>query len=481
MFPYPTSTARNVSTQAWDGGSASAKIQYTNLTPYTNLINQEIDWKSAPVSLEGIGSFRQRVTKNGLVKVYGNFNRSTFSMFNHNIDDPAQTQLFKLANTYNYLNGSYKDILRGDWIIRGGVAYTDIGNTYEIESDVIDETEKGAHAKVVAEGSVTDHVELKTGVELFTRNYSQVLNPSNATSVKTEFEEIIMAGFAEADLYASNNFVTRAGMRAEHNSLTGKSSIDPRVSLAYKVGGNGQVSLAWGKFRQTAKNEWLRQNTSLESEKADHYILNYQRIENNRTFRVETYYKKYSNLVKIEQGAITNRGSGYAQGVEVFWRDNESVKRLDYWVSYSFLDTKRDYLSFPTKATPTFASKHNFSVVGKYFIETMKSQLGATYSYTSGRPYNNPNETLFNAGKTPAYQDLSFTWSYLPKPYLIVFFSCTNLLGRDNIFGYEYGSTLNEQGQYNSRAIRQPAPRFLFLGIFITLSKDKSVNQLPTL
>lgn len=468
-------------TQAWEGGSVGGKIQYTNLTPYTNLISQEIDWKSAPVSLEGIGSFRQRLTKNGMVKVYGNFNRSSFSMFNHSIDDPSQTQLFKLTNNYNYVNGSYKDILKDDWIIRGGVAYTNLGNTYEIEDDVIDEGENGAHAKVAVEGSVTGHVDLKTGVEVFTRNYSQVVHPVNSGTVSTAFEEIISAGFAEADVYASNNFVTRAGVRGEFNSLTGKSSVDPRVSLAYKVGGNGQVSLAWGKFRQTAKNEWLKLNTSLQGEKADHYILNYQRIENNRTFRVETYYKKYDDLVKVENGVVTNNGNGYARGVEFFWRDNESVSKLDYWISYSFLDTKRDYLNFPVKAAPSFASKHNFSVVGKYFVEKMKSQLSATYSYTSGRPYNNPNESVFNGSKTPSYQDLSFTWSYLPKPYLIVFFSCTNLLGRDNIFGYEYGSALNEDGLYNSRAIRQPAPRFLFLGIFITISKDKSVNQLLTL
>lgn len=467
-------------TQAWKGGSIAGKVQYTNLKPYMGLISQEVDWNSAPVSWEGVAAFRQRVSKNGMMKVYGNFNRSEFSLHNHDIDDPSQTQFFKLNNDYNYINASYKDVLKGDWMIRGGVAYTNLANTYEIGSDMIDEVEKGAHTKVAVEGSLTDHIELKTGVEVFTRNYSQVFNP-NTTAFKTEFDEIITAGFAEADLYASNNFVTRAGVRAEHNSLTGNLSVDPRVSLAYKVGNNGQFSLAWGKFRQTPKNEWLKQNTFLQGEKADHYILNYQRIENNKTFRIETYYKKYDNLVKVENGLVTNHGNGYAQGIELFWRDNESINNLDYWVSYSFLDTKRDYLNFPTKATPSFASKHNFSLVGKYFVVKLKSQLGATFSYTSGRPFHNPNETVFNGSKTPSYQDLSFNWSYLPKPYLIVYFSCTNLLGRDNIFGYEYGSTPNENGLYNSRAIRQPAPRFLFLGIFLTLSKDKSVNQLPTL
>jgi hypothetical protein len=54
-------------------------------------------------------------------------------------------------------------------------------------------------------------------------------------------------------------------------------------------------------------------------------------------------------------------------------------------------------------------------------------------------------------------------------------------LGRTNIFGYNYSVTPDANGVYASRAITQPAPRFLFLGIFITLSKDKSMNQLPSL
>jgi outer membrane cobalamin receptor len=185
--------------------------------------------------------------------------------------------------------------------------------------------------------------------------------------------------------------------------------------------------------------------------------------------------------VNGDVATTNNAGSGYAEGIEVFWRDNHSIRNVDYWISYSYLDTKRDHLHFPGQAIPSFASRHNFSAVYKHFIQDIKSQLGFTYSFTSGRPYNNPNQNKFNAGRTPGYSDLSFNWSYLPEPYLIVYLSCTNLLGRDNIFGYEYSSTPNAEGVYNSRAIRQAAPRFLFIGIFITLSKDKSVNQLPSL
>ncbi|HRG79286.1 MAG TPA: TonB-dependent receptor, partial [Cyclobacteriaceae bacterium] len=132
---------------------------------------------------------------------------------------------------------------------------------------------------------------------------------------------------------------------------------------------------------------------------------------------------------------------------------------------------------------PSFASAHNFSFVYKHFITNWKTQLGFTYSYSSPRTYYNPNKPSdeFNSDRTPSYQDLSANLAYLPKNNLIIYVSCTNLLGRDNIFGYEYSTLPDANGVYVSRAIRQAAARFLFIGVFITLSKNKSINQLPNL
>jgi outer membrane cobalamin receptor len=353
-----------------------------------------------------------------------------------------------------------------------------------IEQDNIVETEQGIHAKTVFDGSITDKFEIKSGAEIIQRNYSQDFNLNDGTSHSLAFSEFIAAGFIEADVYTSNNFVMRGGARMEYNDLMNQFSVDPRASLAYKMGKKGQFSFAYGKFRQTAKNELVRVNHQLDPEKAEHFILNYQLVNDKRTFRVETYYKKYSDLAKYVQGdanVLDNSGDGFAKGLELFWRDNGTLNNIDYWISYSYLDTKRNYLNYPYEAVPTFASRHNLSVVAKYFIQSIQSQLGATYSITSGRPYNDPNSDKFNGGKTPTYSDLSFNWSYLPKPSLIIYFSCTNVLGRNNIFGYNYSATPDANGVYASRVITQPAPRFLFLGIFITLSKDKSMNQLPSL
>ena len=111
-------------THVWDRASASAKIGYTDIRPYFNLINQEIDWKTPPVSLEGSAAFRQKVGKDGIFKFFGNFNQSTFELFNHDILDPSIKQLYDRENRYRYVNGSYQQSLNNKWSMRTGLSYS---------------------------------------------------------------------------------------------------------------------------------------------------------------------------------------------------------------------------------------------------------------------------------------------------------------------------------------------------------------------
>ena len=474
-----------VHTQVWDRASASGKVQYTNLTPYFNLVDQRVDWHTPPNSIESSGAYRQQTGRDGLLKFFGNYNHSNLATYRHDIAQPELNLLTDLDNTYGYGNASYQQSLSDTWSVRGGVSYNYNGNKVKVGAVPFDEKENGTHAKVVFENSLSDRIEWRVGAESIVRDYTASTMVTNFQEpLSLNFREAIGASFLEGEWYTSKHFVSKVGARAEHNSLNSQASIDPRISLAYKPGKCGQYSFAYGIFRQSAKNELLRLNTSLGPERAEHFILNYQVVTGNQTFRVETYYKRYMDLVKYSNGnpaQSNNNGHGFAKGVELFWRDNRTVRNVDYWVSYSFLETERDYLNFPGAAVPAFASAHNFSFVYKHFITPIKSQLGLTYSFTSGRPYTNPNGTEFNLDRTPTYQDLSANISYLPRNWLIIHFSCTNLLGRDNIFGYSYAATPGADGIYASQPIRQPANRFVFLAVFITISKNKSVNQLPNL
>ncbi len=479
-------------TQAWKHGSAAAKAQYTNLQPYMNLVEQEKDWISPPISSEVSGVVRQRFGEKGIIKFFGNANESKFSLYEHEIAQPANKHRLDLSNRYRYGNLSFQGILSEHWSLRTGLSYNTSDYDNLLESSSLKERGKGLHIKSAVEWE-GEKTSIRFGTEVIDRDYQAAWSQPQAGTLVQGFRETISAGWAETDIKAFRKFITRVGLRAEYNGLAENASLDPRVSLARKLG-EGQISLAYGRFRQSPQTQWYRVNPKLHAEKAEHIVLNYQVIRDSRTFRAEVYFKCYSDLVKFKQPltlsqapfspivvSLNNLGKGYARGAEVFWRDNKSIRHVDYWISYSYLDTEREYLYFPASATPSFASAHNFSIVYKHFIPKLKTQAGLTLSVASPRPYHDPNRPGFMQGRTPLYQDLSMNLSYLPSPSVIVHFSCTNVLGYDNIFGYQFSPVEGSEGSYAGSAIRQPAPRFLFLAVFITLSKNKTVNQLPSL
>src|SRR4029078_8523154 len=96
----------------------------------------------------------------------------------------------------------------------------------------------------------------------------------------------------------SNDIAAKIGTRAEHSSLLDKWNIAPRLSLAYKFADNSQASFAYGIFYQDPEKRQLPSSANLDFAKATHYIVQYQKLNNNRTFRTEIFYKKYQDLFK---------------------------------------------------------------------------------------------------------------------------------------------------------------------------------------
>jgi hypothetical protein len=47
-----------------------------------------------------------------------------------------------------------------------------------------------------------------------------------------------------------------------------------------------------------------------------------------------------SNQNQYYQIADSNNGKGFAKGIELFWRDKKTFKDIDYWLTYSYLDSK---------------------------------------------------------------------------------------------------------------------------------------------
>lgn len=474
-------------TKKWENSSLSGKVQYTDLRPYQDLVRQFFDWEQAPVGKVGEVVFRQKVKTNGLLKVYANMDLSNFVIRQPNIDSDGMKDTVSVDNNYFYLNASYKDILSKKWSVRGGVSSTTSRDMFRFNSDDIDEKEKGLHAKVAFNWDASEKVTVNMGQEFYHKNFTRELDLSSGDLLYFDFTENMTSTFAEADYFASNAFVLRAGLRLEHSSLLNRSWVSPRLAMSYKVDEKGQFSLAYGRFLQSAQNDYALVNRALQPEQATHYILNYQYIHDQRVFRVESYLKQYDDLVKFTNPNdfnpvnYSNAGAGEAKGVDVFWRDSKTLKGTDYWISYSYVDSERDYQDFNGMATPGFVSQHNFSYVVKHFIESLRVQVGATYNFASPRLFHNPNRAGFQNDQTPEFHDLSLNAAILIKQNIILYLSSSNIFGRDNIFGYDFASQADTNGYYASRPIRQGAKRFIFAGLFITLTKDGQENQLDNL
>lgn len=475
---------------AYSGANSSlaGKLGYTNLQPYFAVVPQQIDWRNGPVALEANAAYRYTFGNEGTLKAYAKYAVSGMEFNDYPVDAPQLPVPTTISNDYFYGNVSYRQLLSAKWSLMTGAAVTYNQDAYTIDGDKIIEDLTGTHAKLTFFGDLTRHLSLHTGIETIIRESGQYFQRlSDGFTNRWGFNETLAAGFAEADIYFTHNLVARLGARVEGSSLFNRGFVSPRVSMAYKVAEYGQFSVATGSYRQAPRDEYLWVAPQLDYERANHYILNYQFLTDQRTFRVEAYYKEYKALVKFDPdrffdpAVYNNKGAGYARGIDLFWRDNQTIENADYWVSYSYLDTERDYQGFPYAARPAFTSRHNLSVVYKHFVPAWQTQFSATYTFGSGRPYNDPNTTVFNGAETPDYHDLSLSISYLVSQNIIIHGSVTNVVGRNNIFGYEYARQPAADGTYAGRPVELPAPRFIFLGIFITLSKEGTLNQLQSL
>jgi len=475
-------------TRKWEKSSLSVSTSYINLAPYNAIFPVREEWEKPFEVFSGEAVYRYR-TDNGLFKMYVAGDTTNFETTQEDINDPEGFD-FELKNNNLYFNTSYTGTLGDTWSIQTGGSYTLAKNEIQPESTTIDDTENSAHVKVKLKKRFSNRVKLSFGAEHFITDFTEDFSATfdGFTVNETfEYQSNISALFAESDVIFSRDLALKVGARAQYTDYIGGVTLSPRASIAYKTGKKSQLSLAYGDFYQNPQNDFLKFSQDFDSQKTSHYIANYQYSNNGRIFRAEVFRKTYNDLITFdtefaEPGSnFGNNGGGYAQGIDLFWRDNTSIKNADYWLSYSYLDSEREYLNFPERARPSFASPHNISIVGKYFIEDWKSQVGLSFQHSSGRTFTDLNREGFLQDNTKSFNSLSVNWAYLISPQKILYASVNNVLGFRNVNGFQFADTPNVSGIFDRRALRPATDQFFFVGFFWTISDDKTTNQLDNL
>ena len=466
--------------------SAGITINYNNLQPYFKVMPQRVNYTKAPEILNGELSGKLK-TKGGMLKYYGYANCNILAFDKPNIEGKNFLDYFRLTNNHIFSILTYNGSLNANWKLTAGTGFSynkDNINIHirsgenEVGHFLPQITNYTSQARAVLTRNLPGLNKLHIGTE-----YQHVIDKINAKdsipfiTKKDDYTAL----FTETDLFITTKLVARLGMRYEYSSLLGQGKFSPRISMAYKFRNAGQISTAYGDFYQKPDANLLFRAPGLHFTRATHYLLNYQQIKHGQTLRVELFYKRYNRLVTYPSSSpleFSNDGNGYAKGIELFWRDKKSFKNFSYWVAYSWLDTKRQFLDYPLKVQPGFAANHTLNVVTKQWVKKIATMFSMTYTYASGRPYANPNlpEEDFMKDRTIAYHNVGLQINYLTtigKANAVLIFNTNNVFGNNQVYGYHFAANKDANGQYRSEAIMPMARRFYFIGIYLSMGNDR--------
>ena len=491
--------------------SWGVSVNYTNLWLAFKVIKQKQDFFQVPLAKQADANFRIKTKNGGFVKYYGYISTNKTGFRSPDIDSLVLKDAFSINNINTYQNISWKDRIGKGWKINTGVSFStnkddiinevqDAGNEkytgnnplFNYKNFNLLNKAKYAQARMVLEKKLFGLNAIRFGGDYFYSNEKTTYTLYDGTNFTQQVNDHLLAAFAETDIYVTNSLAAKIGSRVEHSALINKWNVAPRISLAYKTGANSQASFAYGFFYQNPERKYLPGIAGLDYSRATHYIFQYTKQTKDYTLRTELFYKKYTDLYKTDSSfggreiAANNNGYGDARGIEFFWRDKKTIKSVDYWLSYSYLDTKRNFLNYPKAIQPSFAATHTAAFVFKRFFLPIKTQFNLSYNFASGRPYYRIAKdvtgkyVITDAGKTINYNSMSFSVNWLPnigkkdaKTFVVWVLGINNVLGQNIIYNYNY----NYNGS-RKEAVTPPSKRFAFIACFLSFGIDRTQDAI---
>jgi Outer membrane cobalamin receptor protein len=476
---FPANTGLGFQRRANDGNSGyGINLAYSNHRLYNAIVPQGPEYFAGPSYLQGDAHFRIKTNERGILKFYTNWNGSEVGLTQPDVDDPDRRSAYFVRgrNTYNNLNlvryfgNNWKmDVSAGYSFLRTSIRSDQAGHS--------DRDEHFAQLRTVFSKGFARNQAIRFGAEhFFTRE------TGTWEDRPIRFTDQLTSAFAEGDVYLTTRLGAKVGGRVEHSSALQRWAFAPRVSLGYRLGPDGQLNAAYGIFYQAPSSIYLYDHPELGFSRAAHYLVNYTYNGGNRFFRAEAYYKRYDGLLRTEPILATS-GAGDAKGLEFFFRDKRTFANLDYWITYTYIDTKRQFLDYPALLKPTFAAPHTGTLAVKKYFPALSTNINVSYTFASGRPFYDivpspgpESSSIRHAGTTRPYSVVNLHVAYLTsffkrsklKNFSGIGMGVNNLLGTKQVFGYQYSTG----GQYR-QAITLPAPRYYYIGVFMNWGVDR--------
>ncbi len=489
-------------------------IDYTNIEYFqdfnndgilSDFINNRTNFSNPPKGLEVKTNYSKKFDK-GIYKYLGRYTDYSLGTTDSDIGTS-----FNLNNNNLFLLTTYKGELNDDLLLQLGLSYSDNTNDSEIIIDDypvnINSYDDLLQFRTVLTKKLFSKSKLKFGFHFFSQS-SKFMNyvfdglelgvPNTDYSGEIIIDEFLSTAFTELDVKFFKKFAINVGLRYENSKLLNQSSLSPRFSSAYKIGKNSQVSYAYGKFFQTPDmglDQWYRQNniitdynnSGLNFEQSIHHILNYEWSKKGKMVRIELFDKQYDDLILLNAqncndgyciNTLDNSGYGYSRGAELFLRYDQTLDGIgqDFWVAYSYLDSKRKFKQYNDEIIPSFASNHKLTFIYKNGFKIANDagfNTSLAITATSGYPYyDNWNNIQY---ESKPYLSFDIGGSYLPNidnGFMVIFFNISNPFGYRNSYGYNYVDY--DMSQLDPPNEKLPSSlRSIFIGCFMFFSIDK--------
>ena len=457
-------------TRAFEKGSVSVNLDYQNLKPYYALFPGRLDWINPYQLFSGSSQIRFNPNQSTVFKTFIGYDRTTFIQQLTSPDNQI-TRDFGMKDDNFYLNSTFQKTTESGYKIFAGAAFSykneHIDNAV-IPADSYLDREWEVHMKAKATKRYTDFLRVNAGMENFIR-HDETAYSYFSTVHSDSINHSIGAVFATAILNISSDLYAELSERMEYTGINNVWNSNPRVALSYNLKGIHFSGIV-GKYTQLPENKYLLLNKNLLTGQCIQYVGGMYFEKKDKVYRIETYYKKYTDLALQEPTVLNSDGYGYSKGVDVFFNDRALFKNFEYMLAYSYNVSKRKYQDYTELSMPQYASTHNATVSMKYNITALKSILGITNRFASGRPYHDPTKEGLMNSTAGFYNSVDMSLTYLASKKVILYASATNLLGRQNVYNYNYTADANSPGGYRKIPVIDSSNHFIYIGIFITLS-----------
>lgn len=457
------------------------------LKPFLLVNHSDQEFSPTPTATSLGGTLSYRLSKTGYIKLYADFNSDKIGVMN---TSPTYSG-FSTGESKNFFTNLALSITPSSVSLFNVSISSSIFNN-KFKYGLMDLNSDDIYAKIRTDFSLplTNKIDFGTGAEyeysgynsdgIFPMYFYNVSLSAPKFSYNTNKNTGRFGAYSETRIRPLDNFYIVAGLRGDYHTISKNYNIDPRLSVVYRASKHSFLKGATGIYHQFAslQDYSLNLNNNLKPQQAIHYILGYEyNRDNDFILRIESYYKKYSQLVSNSTYGFLygSDGEGFAKGADVFLKVRLKPK-FNGWISYSYTDSKRKQTSSGSLQSSNYDITHNVSVVATYNFSDYLT-AGLTYHISTGKPYTPVSGSIFdstqsvyipfyapfNSDRYPTYTRIDvnaqYIFSFFGK-FAVAFFALNNLLDNRNLYAYTYNYDYSQK-----IAVRSSNYRTIYFGI----------------